>query len=113
MRANLSRSRGLLGLFVLLGGTTLLCATSTGCETGAGRPDASTHASTDAGIDPVFADAIWQVRCPIGLASCATDGARHNVFGFDGQEDGNRSRGCKTLIISGASEFRIDGGSRS
>jgi hypothetical protein len=40
------------------------------------------------GSSQVFADAIWQVRCPPGLAGCSTPGDQHNVFGFDGEEDG-------------------------
>lgn len=36
----------------------------------------------------VFADAIWQVRCPVGAMACSTSVDQHNIFGFDGQDDG-------------------------
>lgn len=38
------------------------------------------------GSGRVFADAIWQARCPSTLMGCASDGDPHDVFGFDGDE---------------------------
>lgn len=38
------------------------------------------------GSGRVFADAIWQARCPPTLMGCPSDGDPHDVFGFDGDD---------------------------
>jgi len=57
-----------------LGATLTVCALLASCGGGGGGT--------------VFADALWQVRCPVGLAGCALGGTPHDVFGFDGQDNG-------------------------
>jgi len=56
----------------------------------------------------VFADAIWQVRCPTGLAGCSTGVGQHNVFGFDGQDDG--PEGDPGLVRASCTLNPLDGG---
>ncbi|NOY92402.1 MAG: hypothetical protein GXP55_14505 [Deltaproteobacteria bacterium] len=50
------------------------------------------------GNGTVFADAIWQVRCPPGLAGCSSPGDAHNVFGFDSEENDITSGGQPGLV---------------
>ena len=64
-----------------------MLALAAGCPSSErGTGDAATASdandSADSNAPVVFADAQWQVRCPDGLAGCASAGDRVDVFSF-------------------------------